>query len=345
MKIVKYDDSQKYAWDEFVQSNSCSWTGHHSSMFAFEKERSKAENHSILIFDDNGILSAILPLFLVTHREIKFLKRRILSSGTELASGPLLLEDIGKKQKKKVINLLFSHVSEIGKQLKADEVRIGYPNIIAGQTSLNYYGYFPLKRFGYKENNVITMIKDLRKSEEDLFASMEHRCRKSINKCRGNNILFQEIKEKDQWLNCYDMNIQTLGTLAYSKTELEILWDQFVMQGVAKVTAILHAGEIINIVLTTGWTDCFYFWIGFNAKNNGVSGGATLLLWETMLFYKRKGFRFCEIGSMEFVDGKHGNISKFKESFNGSPMYMLSGALELHPVKCRLIDLIRAVKR
>jgi len=345
LKIVKYDDTQKNIWDEFVRSNPCSWTGHLSGMFALEKETAKAENYSLMVFDEKQQLLALLPLFLVIHKELRFLKRRILNTGTHLASGPLLAINLGKKQKKKIINLLMSKVDEIGKQVKADEVTIGYPNIIDGQTSLSRYGYFPLKQFGYKERNVVTMIKDLGESEEDLFASIEHRCRKSIRKCSRYNVMFQEIQEKEQWLNCYDLNIQTLGVVAYSKKALEIIWDEFVLQGTAIVTAILHQEQITNVLVSTGWRDCFYFWIGFNSKTDEVPGGSNMLLWETMLFYKQKDFRFCEVGSMEFVSGKRGNISRFKESFNGLPIYMLSGTLELCPVKCRVIDLVRTMRQ
>ena len=241
--------------------------------------------------------------------------------------------------------MLIFNVSEIGKLLKADEVTIGYPNVIDGQTSLNHYGYLPLKQFGYQESNVVTMIKDLSGEEEELFASLKSVCRKNIRRCRKEDVSFEEIQSKNQWLECYNLNLQTLGSIAYSKKAMGIMWDNFVLQGAAMVTALRHKGEITNVVLTTGLRDSYYYWFGFNSRTDVVPGAANLLLWKTMLLYKQKGFKFFEVGSVEFVSGKYGNISRFKESFNGIPMYMLSGTLRLRPIKLSILDLLKSVKR
>ena len=101
MKIIKYDDTLKKVWDEFVYSHPGAWSGHLSGIFALERETAKAENYSFMVFNEKGQVVALLPLFLVTHRELKLLKRRVLNSGTHLASGPLLSPRLGKKEKKK----------------------------------------------------------------------------------------------------------------------------------------------------------------------------------------------------------------------------------------------------
>ena len=345
MKIIKYDDTLKKVWDEFVYSHPGAWTGHLSGIFALERETATAENYSFMVFNEKEQVVALLPLFLVTHRELKFLKRRVLNSGTHLASGPLLSPHVGIKMEKKILNVLISNVAEIGKQLKADEVTIGYPNVIGGQTSLSRYGYFPLKQFGYQERNVVTMIKDLSGEEEKLFASLKFVCRKNIRRCRKEDVSFEEIRSKEQWLECYNLNLQTLGSIAYSKKAMELMWDNFVLQGAAKVTALRHKGEITNVTLFAGLKDCFYSWVGFNSRSDVVPGAGNMLLWETMLLYKQKGFNFFEVGSMEFVSGKYGNISRFKESFNGIPMYMLSGTLRLRPIKLSIFDLLKSVRQ
>ena len=59
MKIQCYEDSQKQVWDEFVG-------GSKNGTFLFFRDymdyhRDRFEDHSLLIWEDNGRLIALLP--------------------------------------------------------------------------------------------------------------------------------------------------------------------------------------------------------------------------------------------------------------------------------------------
>jgi hypothetical protein len=236
-------------------------------------------------------------------------------------------------------------VNDIAKRFNADRIWVGYPCFIGKQTALNYYGYYPLKRFGYRELNIVTMIKDLTSNSDLLFKSLNSDCRRMIRRCEKEGGTFYKITDRDEWLHCYDLNLQTLGERAYSLEAMEIVWDQFVEKGIATITSTRLKGRNISVIVTTGMNKSCYWWIGFNTKPQVLKGANNFVLWNTMLLYKEMGVKFFEIGGMEFLHGKKKNISKFKESFNGTPTYLLSGVLELKLIKKTCFELLRVMRQ
>ena len=344
MEIISYSDSWKNKWDSFVEGNPCSWTGHFSGIFVLEREEKSAINHSLLVVSEKKEILALLPLFLVVQHELRFIPLRILTSGTHLASGPLFLPQLAKKKKKQAFKLLIERTIDLGRELCVDQIVISYPNIINDKSSLEVLHYYPLKCYGFKEKNIVPMIKNITAPKEELFSSLNPKCRNSIRRAQKSGVLFRHVTSKDEWMSFYDLNVETLGGNAYSREIMKIIWHKFVMHDVANVTAVFLNDIPISIALTTCWRCSYYYWFGFNSRINRIPGSANLLLWETMLFYKEKGLKFFEVGSMEFSSGKQKRISKFKESFNGIPTYMLSGVLILKPLKHHAVAILKQIR-
>ena len=100
-------------------------------------------------------------LFLIVRPTLKILSKRILCSGTHLTSGPLLSDKLASKEKNRLTQSIIEHVKEMGKELNVDNIIINYPSIINEEKSLDKFGYYPLKHFGFKESNSVTMIKNV----------------------------------------------------------------------------------------------------------------------------------------------------------------------------------------
>ena len=344
MKVVKYSSSMCDQWDEFVCNHDYAWVGHHSSMFELEKEFGN-ENISLMLLDDKEKVIGIMPLFFYIKKIKNIIPlQKSLISASSLRSGPLLAQALSKKQQEKALDLLISETIALGKSLKVDNINIEYPVMYRDQTYLEHAKYFPLRKYGFEEDNVVGMVKDLSADEETLFSSLNNNCRTSIRKCISESGEFVNITDRTQWIDCYDINVQTFNSKfsrPYSLKTLEILWDNFVVNGLAEVTAVKHNGKIISITISAVMNNSCYPWIGFNSKPAPIKGTDNLLTWKTMLFFKQKDIRFFEIGSREFSHSKQINISKFKESFNGFDTYCLGGNLIFNPFKLFMLKMLK----
>jgi len=347
MEIIPYSPSIRDKWDTFVSDHEYAWVGHYSATFELEKEFG-GENISCLVVDDRQNVIGILPLFLFEKRLLrKTITLRTIRSGSTLRNGPLLLETLSDKQKREALDLLVQHLIVIARASKVDDIHISYPVMHGEITCLEYYGYLPLKKYGFVEQNVVTMVKDLRSDEQALMASFQHNCRKKIRRCVEEGGEFVDVLDRAQWMDCYELNVQTFsagGTNPYSRKGLEILWDNFVETGLAEVTAIRLKGTIICVQITAVRKNACYPWILFNSKPAPIPGANNLLEWKNMLHFKERGVEYFEIGSREFADNKQIQISLFKESFQGRDTYCLDGKLILRPIKesmLRIVSLLR----
>jgi len=347
MKVVPYSEPDCEKWDTFVSNHEYASVGHSSSIFELEREFG-GENISCLVVDDRNTILGILPLFFYSKKIKRIIPVRSIRSGSSLRNGPLFSENLSEKQKSEALDLLINYIIERGKKLLADEISLSYPVMCGENTCLEHYEYFPLKKYGFVEGNKVAMIKDLRRDEHLLFSGLRHNCRKNIRRCEEEGGEFIEVLDRNIWMGCYDLNVQTLSgsnTSPYTRKTMGILWDCFVKKELAEVTAIKLNGKIISVLITACMKKNCYPWIGFNSKPAPIPGNNNLLTWKTMLHFKSKGFCFFEIGSREFSDSKQINISAYKESFQGRNCYCLDGKLILRPLKDSMLNTLSLLQK
>lgn len=341
MQIEEYNETRRADWDAFVAAHPHASFRHLSGLFALEAETSGARNRSLVIYDERNRLVGLLPLFEVVEPQLRYLRTRTLNSGTTLPGGPLFVLSLSAKQQRDLLAELMAHVEGLARRIGAERVSISYPNVIGDETSIEHFGYLPLKRFGYREHNVVSLLLDLRAPRDVLFERLKYSCRKQINKCARDGLTFAQLTERADWLDCYDLNVQTLGRLAYTRRALELVWDEFVARDVATVTVARHAGRPLSVIVTVGLNASSYNWIAFNAKTGFMNGAHNFALWHTIELWQRRGVSFFEIGSMEFADAKQKNIGTFKESFGGRACYALGGTLTLKPARRAFFELLQ----
>lgn len=301
-----------------------------------------------MLWDERKNLIGILPLFFFKRKVKKFFLIKSFVSSYSLRSGPLFSPELSKGQKDKALDVFMLKLLKDANYLGIDNIRISYPVIYGDNVSLEHYGYFPLKKYGFKEGNVVTIIKNLQIDEDELLKSLYQNCRNKIRQAKKKGAQFTEIDSYEEWMNCcYTLNLETFSTEAakpFSKRYLGIIWKNFVEKGMAKVTGIKFEDRIISVRVTVFKGKSCYNWLCFNSKPSPIPGANNLLNWENLLYFKKRGMDLYEIGSLEFGDEKQIQISQFKESFNGKSYYCLDGELHLRPIKNSLLELSSHLK-
>lgn len=341
MRVEVYEGGQRQEWDAFVRAHPHASAGHLSGVFALE-EAGGNHNRSLLLRGERDRLAGLLPLFETETRSLRFVRQRRLASGTYLPGGPLLAPELSARQQRDALALLVAEAQRVAAASRADSIAISYPNVAGGRASVEHYGYLPLRHFGFRESNVVSLLADLNSPEETLLGNLKGNCRNMIRRAEREGAQFRLVERRDEWLALEELNAQTLGDLSYPRRVLEVVWDEFVAKGFATVGAAFAGGAVASVVVAVGAGSSCYYWMGFNARPLAVVGANNLALWRTMLLWKGRGARVFELGSMEFSDAKQRRISEFKESFGGRPVYALGGTLELRPAKQALLSLAGA---
>jgi len=335
--IRSHTDVARSQWDDFVTANPEAGYGHTSAIFALA-EAGETRNESFAVCDPEGSILALMPLFVVESRELRFVAIRVLISGL-FPAGPLFGTSCAPKQRKTLLADIVAYTLEIAKRVHADEVRIAWPTVIGGEPAIARLGYLPIREFGFSETNKVGFLLDLAQPEAQLRKRLNENCRRNIQRAEKAGVQIRVISDRAEWLRCDDLNRHTLGPMAHSLRELEVIWDEFITKGLCTPFAAVHDGEIVTVNVTINSPTTSYYWIGWNRINDHAPGASHRTMWEAILTSARAGRIFFELGTKEFLSHqKLMTISRFKESFGGTPIYSLGGVHVCRPVKRALLD-------
>ena len=329
MKFVSYDPTKRDEWDQFVLANPQASFGHLSANFLFTEENAETINRSILIYKDSMHLAGILPLVEVKDHSLPLIKVRTLAS----PAGPLFLANLPPSEQKNLLDSLILYVHSMAERLCVDRIKITYPSVIQGKLAVERFGFLPLRKYGYNENNLLGTYLDLSRSESDLIASLENTCRSAIRKAEKEGVTIVAIENREQWLSYKSMNEQTLGKSKHSQRTMEIVWDEFISKGYAYAFVAIHETLALSVVLVQRFHQCAYYWMAFNAIPR-FPGANNCVLWHAIQHAKQSGSSFFLMGTLEFSDDtKMQGISDFKKRFGGCPYYVLGGTFVRRKIK------------
>lgn len=341
MDVVDFTPELTREWDEFVAQHPLASYGHLSAHFRLAAA-SHITNVSLVVRDGRKICG-VLPLFATTHHALRRVPIRELTSGAFFPAGPLVSPQLQGKAEARVNEILIEAVRSRANTLNADRVIITHPTVVADQPAIARFGYSPLLHHGFKPRHGVGMLLDLAQSLEELAVARRSGCRQSINKATSAGAKAEPLIDRAEWRSCRDINLQTLGDLAFSDEQMASIWDDFIAPGRAVAHVVRIDGRAAAVTVTIHANRSAYYWIGFNRKPAPVVGLGHLALWTAILDARERGCRYFELGSLDFENPRNIGISQFKASFGGVPYQIISAQLETRPVKAASIALGEAV--
>lgn len=99
--VSPYRPEDRSDWDAFVHAHPEAWIGH-SSKTAELEELQGAINRSLVVRDNRDRIAAILPLFEVKGRRVRYVPVKSLCSGSHFCSGPLIRTGLSRKQGREI---------------------------------------------------------------------------------------------------------------------------------------------------------------------------------------------------------------------------------------------------
>jgi hypothetical protein len=342
MEVIDYSADLAAEWDAFVSQHPLASYGHLPAQFALAAAYEGVRNVSIVAREGRR-LAGVLPLFFNCGRVMRAISIRQLSSGLFFPAGPLVSPQFTGKAEARVLDGLLDAIRLRARTLNADRVVITHPHVADGRTSIERLAYSPLLHYGFKPLHGVGLLLNLSQSGEQLAAGRRSGCRQAIAKAQSLGAQAGVIERRDEWIACHELNLQTLGSLAYSERQMAVIWDEFIARGHAVAHAVRFDGTIAAVAVAIRFHRAAYYWIGFGRRPQPVQGAAHLALWSAILAAQNDGYTNFELGSLDFENEKNIGISQFKQSFGGAPHQIISARLDTKPVKAAALHLAEAI--
>lgn len=176
-----------------------------------------------------------------------------------------------------------------------------------------------LEDFGFKKNDDWTMIVDISNIDQ-LWNSLDKKNRNVIRFAEKNNVLFKEVKNKEEIINLYNLFKEQAVRWNFripQKDYFENVWDYMVDKNMAKFFYAEYNGEIVSIIqiFMEGNVISMPIW-GNNEKAKEIKAN-NFLIWKTIEWANKNGYlSFNMWGANPKLEG----IWKFKESFGAKPV-------------------------
>ncbi|MEO5895024.1 MAG: GNAT family N-acetyltransferase [Vicinamibacterales bacterium] len=342
MNVVDFSPELQGEWDAFVARHPHAAYGHLSAQFGVAAETPGLRNVSLLVRDHRAVI-AVLPLFVRERHALRVVRVRELTSGGIFPGGPLISPTLQGKAATAVLDVLLNTVAARAEVLKVDDVVITHPHVVGAQPSIVRFGYSPLLHYGYAARTGVGLLLDLSCSPDKLATGRRSGCRQSINKAYASGATVAIMADRAQWLACHELNVQTLGHLAYSERQMAAIWDGFIAAGHATAHATYVDGRVAAVTVTVHFNKSAYYWIGLNRRPLPLPGAGHLALWTAILHAQSQGCGHFELGSLDFENPKNQGISQFKQSFGGSAHQIVSAGFSVRPVRAAALALGEAI--
>ncbi len=333
MDIEYLKKANRPEWDEFCFQSDYAWFWHTSNWIEYcvhYKPHLKTESQSFFLKRNREII-AVVPLFVENH-EIENKTYKVF----RMAEGPILFpalkSNISEKEREKILGYIFAIFDEI-----AREEDVAYSLVyLTPLIPISLRGEFPtfniLMKYGFNDCSLNTRIIDLRKN--NLWNDMRKGNRWNVKKAKRE--LTFEVFDKDKitkeiYEKYRKLHHKAAGRITRPLVTFE-MWYEWIKQGHGFLSAARRKDEYVGFGYMFYYKNACYYGSSANDPEHADVPISSLLLWETMMWLKRKGCEFFEVGLQQFGDllydmpsEKEKNITFFKSGFGGKVYPMFRG--------------------
>jgi lipid II:glycine glycyltransferase (peptidoglycan interpeptide bridge formation enzyme) len=244
--------------------------------------------------------------------------------------GPVVIDDLGAKDKKEVLELILLHLSDIAKEEKASFVRV------SPIFSLNEENNVIFEDLGFQEAPIhmhpeVTWELGISISEDELLKNMRKTTRYLIRQAEKNPDIkiIKSTREEDLELfwPVYEETAKRHRFVVFSKTYLKNEFNCFSPDREIMIFLGKYKEEVVSVAIFVFWQGtCFYHHSGSLSKYNKIPV-SYLLQWEAIKEARAQGcntYNFWGIapdikGKEDAAKSRHpwAGLSLFKMGFDG----------------------------
>lgn len=301
-------------WDTFVENFKVNsddiptTTFIQSSSWKTFQESLGRETYPIGIFAGSILVGVALGIVINAKRG-KYLYIR---------NGPII-----NWEDRNLVQQLISHLKNWGKEKGLWFIRIS-PLIEQGSLGHNILSEFNFPRFAMNEVEALdTWIMDIRKDEDELFASIDKKTRYLIRKAEKDGVtveVYDNSKKFEYFYKIYEDTFKRQKWNAYSKQYIKNEFDAFAKDKRASLVLLKYNKRYISGGIFIHYADQTFYHYGGNLTDYAKIPSSYLMIWEAIKEAKSRGnsiFNFWGISPENHKNHPWEGLTKFKKKFPG----------------------------
>lgn len=335
------------AWDAFVETSDEAWLWHRFDLQDAISTWPGKHDLSFAVRDhaSGGRIVALIPIHLIETRRLYTFRWNTLDS----LGGPACANDLGIKQKRKILEFSFSQMNAIARKYYAVEINFALSPMAPAYCGERCPRINPLLEMGCENILTQTWVVDIRQGREKLWMNMETRARNAIRKAEKEGLRVRPANGSDDLDIYYHLHCETYlrtGVPPHPKSYFEAIWRNFLSKD---LSLIFFAEWKENVVAAENfgvYKKAAVYWTGA-ANSQGLTLQAnSLLQWAAMQSMVENGIEWYETGEAfpHLREGKLKGLNNFKRSFGGEMFPYYRGRVVFKSYKRAMVEFLKETR-
>jgi hypothetical protein len=305
-------------WDEVVNSSDDGWPFALSCWQRLIMDvREWGLSDSSFAVAERGKVVGIMPLQLHTASNV-------MGSSGWGGSGPVIVSGLSKKQRNRVMRIMFDHAQAVARNSGATTLQFWTSPVTRASASAAW-GVSPFVFFGFNDKSGIAQVIDLSQTENSLWRGISETSRHAVRKAVAAGISAAEVswtEMLEEYYSTHCENYVRTGVTPHPRMYFEGIARELGTRGHAALfVARNSAGSAIAFhnSLRFGIGGCYH--TGCSKAEALESGANYLLFWEALKAAKVAGLKWYDCGEITPVASadKLSGLTAFKTKFGGEP--------------------------
>ncbi|MDA9430536.1 GNAT family N-acetyltransferase [Bradyrhizobium sp. CCBAU 51627] len=352
MKVVRFRELDRGAWDQLALRSPEAWLTHRSSWIEIEEQFFASANLSFGL-EESSQLVGIQPLFLNEGADMVF-GERLLHSGIHRHTGLALDVDIDPGLARAARQAAMQEIFAAADLYGADRIQLNCHNLApANRHSAREAVPFWVTEFGFQLGiafgpsgmmpcpglstlNADQLI-DLAPATEELFARLDGPCRTAIRKAEKSNLQFEissDASNLERYMDIARASATRTGEVLPSVEYYRSIFTSFAAEGGVHVAFVRQDTRPIAGLLLLTDKKAVNFLAGVSLPEFMKFRPNNFMHWNAILWAKRMGYEVYRFGPWFPEVPREWPISKvslFKTKFGSRSLPIIQGSLFRRP--------------
>jgi hypothetical protein len=320
---IKRADINRDLWDAFVDVSDEAWLYHRFDLQDTIATWPGKIDTSFAITDSGaeGNILALMPLHRLEDPDGKVFSLNSLG-------GPAFANNLGKNQKRKVMNHLQNHILSLASKYDVQFIDVALSPMAPAYRGERCPRVNPLLHLGYENTLTQSYVIDLRLSEEEIWEKIHSYCRTHIRKAEKEGCAVREASTFSDIETYYDIHCETYhrtGVPPHPFEYFKAIWENCTTKGFSRIFLAENNGRIVAADNEAVYKNAMSGWTAAGRIEASKIGANNLLHWHAIRWARQNGCEWYESGEgfPNFKEGKEKGLSDFKKSFGGElyPFY------------------------
>ncbi len=349
-KTLKRNNCPPQLWNQTAERITSAWAWHRSELLDARQTWTRTFDQSFAVVDANtpSNILALVPIVLIRTRYLTSL----VGPHLEGTGGPVIDNSLPRRTKDKLQSFIVDELNILSTQHHARRVDLSCPPLAPDLLDSSVIKPNPLCHFGTKDASTQSWVLQLfDKSEDQLWRSLEHRCRKQVNKAQRHQ-LSAEIVTPDPGLldTYYKLHQQTClrnGIPTHPRAYFEEIFGPVSRSGLCQSCIVRQGHDILTIHNFLIYKGAALYWTTAGNDEALHLCANDFGIWHAITEFRDKGIKFLECG--EAFPGARGGklkgLNDFKKSFGGELYPYFRGQIVYRPITESLMEIARQLRK